>query len=121
MKVLVTGVLAFSLHLAVGWPWTFVAGLIGGYWTGRGGWRVGALGVGLDWAGLIAYNYIAAPEAVPTMTNTVGQILGNMPGAAVVACTLCIGLALGALGGATGSYLRQANDAYAGRLPTTTA
>jgi len=120
MKTLGTGILAFAVHLALGWPWTFAAGLVGGYWAGRGGWRVGAVGVGLDWAGLIAYNYIAAPEAVPTMVDTVGQVLGNMPGAAVVACTLCLGLMLGALGGATGSSLRQASEAYAGRLTTTT-
>ena len=110
MIILVTAAFALGLHLLLGWPWTLVAGVVGGLWVGTGGGRVGALGVGLDWAVLVVYNYVVAPEPVATMTETVGGILGNMPGAAVVACTLFIGLALGALGGAFGAHVRQALD-----------
>ncbi|NBC18240.1 MAG: hypothetical protein GVY18_13095 [Bacteroidetes bacterium] len=121
MTILVTAALALGLHLLFGWPWTIAAGVVGGLWVGAGGWRVGALGVGLDWAALIVYNYVVAPEPVATMTETVGGILGNMPGAAVVACTLFIGLALGALGGAFGAHVRRALDHQRGApLPTST-
>lgn len=110
MKILITAALALGLHLTLGWSWTLVAGAAGGWWAAEGGWRVGALGVGADWAALIAYTYILAPEPTATMTETVGGILGNMPGAAVVACTLFIGLVLGALGGAFGAHVRQVLD-----------
>jgi hypothetical protein len=41
------------------------------------------------------------------MTRTVGGILGNTPGAVVVAATVFIGALLGGLGGAVGTLMRR--------------
>ena len=112
MKTLVTAGLALVLHLLLGWAWTLAAALAGGVWAGRRGWLVGALGVGLDWLVLIAYNFVVAPEPVQTMTETVGDLLGNMPGPLIVASTLFLGLLLGAVGGAGGTQVRRLLDAW---------
>ncbi len=105
MKIAFTALLALVLHLAFGWAWTLLAGVVAGVWVVRCGWLIGALGVGLAWAGLVVYNYLVAAGATSAMAGTMGGLLGNLPGAAVVALTVCIGLLLGALGGFAGTQL----------------
>ncbi|MFQ5571596.1 MAG: hypothetical protein ACE5G0_18095 [Rhodothermales bacterium] len=107
MKVLSTCLLALALHLVLGWAWTMGAGIAAGVWMGRRGWFVGGAGVGLSWLALIIYNYVAAGRAVQTMTQTLGDILGNLPGIAVVGLTLLIGVLIGVLGGLVGTQLGQ--------------
>ena len=106
MKLLVTIILAFILHLLLGWAWTILAGLVVGLWKGSGGWWVGGLGVGLSWLGLILYNFSVAAEPVGRMTAVLGGILGNLPGLVVIAATLLIGLLLGTVGGGLGTQTR---------------
>ena len=103
MKVALTFALAFVLHLLLGWGWTLVAGIAGGFWAVRGGWLVGALGVGLDWLAWLLYDYAVAQAATSELVRVLGGILGGLPGAAVLALTLLIGLVLGALGGFIGT------------------
>jgi hypothetical protein len=103
MSLLFTFVLAVVLHLILGWPWTILAGVAAGVWKGRGGWRVGALGVGLGWLAFVGYDYLVAAGAVAEMTRVMGGLMGNLPGFVVVVVTLVIGLVLGALGGAVGA------------------
>ena len=111
MRIIITFVLAVVLHLLLGWPWTLLAGIIGGFWAVRRGWLVGLLGVGLGWLALMAYHYIVDARATRLMTEQVGGIVGNMPGVAIVALTLLIGLLLGALGGAIGTQARHLFEA----------
>ncbi len=103
MLLIAAAVLAVLLHLILGWPWTILAGVAAGVWKGRGGWRVGALGVGLGWLVFVVYDYLVAADAVAEMTRVMGGLLGNLPGFVVVVVTLVIGLVLGALGGAVGT------------------
>lgn len=106
LRVAVVAVLALALHLLLGWRWTILAGIVGGAWVDRRGWLVGALGVGLDWAVLVLYNYATARAATQVMTETMGRLLGNMPSLVVVAATVLIGGLIGVLGGAIGTALR---------------
>lgn len=105
MKLLVTVILAFALHLLLGWAWTILAGIVVGVWQGRRGWLVGAAGVGLSWLGLVVYNLVVAPGPVGRMADTLGGILGNLPGFAVMALTVLIGVLLGVVGGGLGTRL----------------
>ena len=103
MKTAVTFILAFALHLLLGWGWTLAAGVAGGAWAVRRGWLVGALGVGLDWLAWLFYDYLTAQAATAEMVRVLGGILGNLPGGAVVGLTLLLGLVIGGLGGFIGT------------------
>ncbi len=105
MKLLATAILALLLHVLLGWAWTILAGMAVGLWIGRRGWLVGGIGVGLSWLGLVLYNVVVAPGPVGRMAETLGGILGNLPGPLVVALTVLIGGLLGAVGGAVGTQV----------------
>lgn len=107
MKILLTLIIALILHLTLGWAWTSLAGVVGGFWAGRRGWLVGAAGVALDWAVLVAYNFVVAAGPVQRMTSTVGGLLGNLPGVTIVLLTVLVGAVLGALGGLVGAQARR--------------
>lgn len=106
-KIAATLVLALALHLLLGWSWTLLAGVAGGFWTGRRGWLIGLLGVGLEWLLLLVYTYLVDAQAAGAMAGQLGGILGNLPGLAIVGLTLLIGILMGTLGGALGGILRQ--------------
>ena len=114
MKTAFTFALAFALHLLLGWGWTLVAGIAGGFWAVRRGWLVGLLGVGLDWLAWLLYDYAVARAATSELVRILGGVLGNLPGGAVVGVTLLIGLVLGALGGFTGTQAARLLDAVRG-------
>lgn len=107
IKLVATALAAFLVHFALGWAWTFAAGVGAGVWQGRGGWHLGALAVGIEWAGWVIYSYTVDARAVHLMTETIGSVLGNLPFFAVVALTLLIGMVLGGLGGGVGTRLRS--------------
>ena len=106
IKLLAIIAVALLLHLTLGWAWTFAAGIAAGTWHGRGGWRLGAMAVGIDWGLLMIYSYAVDARAVHLMTRTLGGILGNLPFYAVVVSTLFIGIILGGMGGGVGTHLR---------------
>ena len=106
MKTAVTAMLAVVLHLVLGWAWTLGAGVVGGLWAGRRGWLTGLRGVALGWAALVAWGFVAAPEATVRMARTVGGLFGNLPGVVTILATLLIGAALGTAGGLVGQQLR---------------
>ena len=99
---------ALLLHITLGWAWTVGAGVLAGLLITQCGWLAGMLGVTFDWAVLVAYNYAVAPDATLIMADTMGSIIGNTPGIAVVAGTVLTGALLGGLGGWTGAFARQA-------------
>lgn len=107
LKLAATTVLALGLHLGLGWAWTPLAALAGGYWARRGGPALGAGALLLSWGALVGYNYVVAADAMSRMAGTVAALAGNLPGIVVVALTLLVALLLGAVGGAAGSALRR--------------
>ena len=106
MKILAIAVFALVLHILLGWAWTFLAGVVAGVWVGRRGWLVGGVGVGLGWLVLVMYNIIVASGPVGRMTETLGGILGNLPGFVVLGITVLIGVLLGTVGGGLGTQVR---------------
>ena len=108
MKLVATAIFALVLHVLLGWAWTLGTGIFAGVWVGRRGWFVGGMGVGVSWLVLIVYNFFSASESVGRMTETLGGILGNLPGFAIVGITLLIGVVLGTVGGALGTQIRFA-------------
>ncbi|MEM8559510.1 MAG: hypothetical protein AAGG50_16955 [Bacteroidota bacterium] len=105
--VLLTAGVALALHLTLGWAWSVLAAVLGGFAMGRGGSAVGALGLVLPWAGLVLWNLAFYGPPMARMTEAVGGIIGGLPGFVVPLITLAIALALGTLGGATGASLRK--------------
>jgi hypothetical protein len=105
MKLLVIILLALVIHLLLGWAWTILAGIVAGVWALRRGWLLGGAGVGLSWLVLIGYNFVVAPGPVGRMTDTMGGILGHLPGIAVVGLTLLMGVLLGTVGGGLGTQV----------------
>jgi len=97
---------AASLHWGVGWFATPLAGVGAGVWSSRWHWPIGALGVGLAWAGAVVYTAGAAPGAFRVLLDTLGALAGTIPGDAFVALPVVLGSLLGGLGGAVGRCLR---------------
>jgi len=105
VKVPLSFLFALALHITLGWAWTLLAGVLAGAWVVRRGWIAGAVSVGLDWLVLVVYNFAVAGREVASMVEILGGILGNLPGAVIVATTLLIGVLLGGLGGIIGSHV----------------
>lgn len=105
--VLFTAGVALTLHLTLGWAWTVLAAVLGGFVMGRGGSVVGALGLVLPWAGLVLWNLAFYGPSMARMTEAVGGLIGGLPSFVVPLLTLLIALVLGVMGGATGASLRK--------------
>lgn len=110
MKFLCTLVLALVLHLLLGWAWTWVAALAGGYWKGRRGWLMAAGAVGAAWLALVLYTMAVAPDATMRLLGIIGGIMGGLPGLAAAMATVLVGVLLGTAGGGLGSRLRLLAD-----------
>ncbi len=105
-KTLITAVLSVGAHLALGWEWTILAGVVGGLWSQRpSGWLVGAGGTALGWAVLAVYTAVVAPDSFRVLMDVLGTLAGNMPGEALVVLTVLLGGLLGGLGGGIGTML----------------
>ncbi len=98
--------LTCGLHVALGWAWTVAGGVIVGLWQPRRGWLLGLGGAALGWATLIGYTALVAPGGLRLLLDTLGALVGNIPGEAVVGASVVLGGGLGALGGAIGSACR---------------
>ena len=98
--------LALALHFLLGWIWTPVAGVIGGFVGQQSGWKISAIGLGLSWSILVFYNLIVANAQVIEMGRVLGELFGGLPGTLVFVFTAIIGLLLGAISGVLGSSLR---------------
>jgi len=96
---------ALSLHLALGWEWSLLAGVFCGLFIRIKAWLWGAVSTSVAWSILIVYNLIQAREPVLDMLSTMGQILGNLPGALIVLLSVLTGGLLGLIGGEIGTRL----------------
>lgn len=105
--------LTCGLHVVLGWAWTVAGGVLVGLWKPRRGWLLGLGGAALGWATLIGYTALVAPGGLRILLETMGALVGNIPGEAVVGASVVLGGGLGALGGAIGSACRSG-----GTVPT---
>ena len=106
MTVFLIALLSLGAHLALGWEWTVLAGVVGGIVSRPStGWLVGAGGTALGWASLVIYSAWMAPASLRILVDTLGSMAGNIPGAALVGMTVLLGGLLGALGGGIGTLL----------------
>lgn len=111
MSILLTALLSIGAHLALGWEWTVLAGIVGGLLVREPlGWLVGAFGTALGWALLVLYTAWVAPDALRILVDTFGALAGNIPGETLVGLTVLLGGLLGALGGGVGTLLRPMVD-----------
>ncbi|GAB5519254.1 MAG: hypothetical protein RhofKO_15050 [Rhodothermales bacterium] len=110
-QALIIGIaLSIVLHLLLGWAWTIIAAVAGGYLAHRGGWWVGMLTLLVGWGSLLLGFTLLDGQSVRATMEIMGGILGGVPGLAVVIAPLLIASILGVLGGAAGSaaaYLRH--------------
>jgi len=104
MKVLLGALLCLVLHLALGWQWTVLGGAVVGWWSLRRGWLCGAAAVSLEWASLIAYSYVVAPEQVSRLHATMGAF-SKMPPWAFPVAAIAVAALLGTAGGLVGQML----------------
>ena len=102
--------LALALHITLGWAWTMIAGIIGGFGAQDRGWLVGALGVGLSWLLIILWNLFFVGGHLASMVQALGAGLGNVPGVVLVAVSLMVGVILGALSGYLGQSISALVD-----------
>ncbi|MEZ4698814.1 MAG: hypothetical protein R2834_00670 [Rhodothermales bacterium] len=94
---------ALVAHVVAGWPFSVLGGVIVGYRMVDRGWLWGGLAVGASWAGLVAYNFIAAADPTAEMIRVMARILGNMPEPLFVVLTIFTGCVLGVCGGLVGA------------------
>ncbi len=107
--ILLTAATALILT-APGWWWAMpVAGLIGGWMTGRGGrgFLAGGLGVALVWAAFVLFFAISSP--LGALLKVLAGILGLGSALAFVPVVLALILAflLGGLGGLTAGWFME--------------
>ena len=107
MRTLASSIIALTLHVVAGWPWSALGGAAAGWLTPNGGWWRGAIAVGSAWAALIAYNLVAAFEPVMEMHRVVGSIAGGLPSWTIPLASVLVGSVIGAAGGFFGSSLRR--------------
>jgi hypothetical protein len=110
LKVVLSSLLALALHVAVGWAWTALAGVVSGWWALKRGWLAGASAVGLAWGALVCWNYAVAPQEVSTMWRTLGQFAAGAPAWLVPILTVLAGVLIGAAGGWFGAEVARLWD-----------
>lgn len=99
-------VIALAAHLALGWMWSVLGALVSGFLVKKGGIFAGAASLTLAWGALIAWNLAVAPLESFNMMETMGNLLGGMPGVVIALATLLIAAILGLLAGWLGSALK---------------
>lgn len=106
MLLIVIAIISGALHLALGWEWTLVAGIVAGLLRPRIGWAMGAAGAALSWAAFVIYSAAVEPASFRILVDILGSLAGNIPGESFVGLTVLLGGLLGGLGGGLGTLIR---------------
>lgn len=110
MKSIAVGIgVAVSLvtHVYLGWMWSVSGAFMAGILVSRfAGWT-GMVTLVMSWGMLIAWNLAIATEESFNMMETMGELLGGMPGVVIPLATLLIAGLLGFLAGAVGGALKK--------------
>jgi len=100
-----TAVAALLLHVLLGWAWSALASVGGGYFSGKRGWIVGGGGLFASWAAITCFRVVQAPAQVSEMARVVAGLAGDLPAFITYLLTLFIGILLGIAGGFLGSSI----------------
>ncbi len=104
-------VVALVGHLFLGWLGSVAGGFLAGLLVSKRGWLAGGVSITVAWAILIAWNMAVASAEMFNMMETMGQLLGGMPGFVIPLATLLIAFLLGVLSGWLGASLRPKKSA----------
>ena len=104
--VLLSVGVALVMHVWLGWVWSIVGPVLGGFLLGKGGGRFGALVLSASWGILMMWSYVVAGKESLNMMETMGTLLGGMPAAVIPLGVLLMAAVLGMASGALGGALR---------------
>lgn len=105
-----------ALHLLLGWAWSMGGGIIVGLYNPRRAWLWGGISVGLDWALFVLHAFIVAAEPTWRLTDILGAMFGNIPGALIPFMTVFVGILIGIAGGSLGSSIQPIVAPLLGKL-----
>ena len=97
---------ALAAHLFLGWMWSLAGPLLTGFLMKKGGAWAGAVSLTLSWALLIVWNLAVATAESFNMMETMGSLLGGMPGVVIPVATLLMAALLGLVAGSLGAALK---------------
>jgi len=102
--------ICLAAHIVLGWEYGVVGAIFVGWAAENGGFKLGAMTMGISWSILIGYNFIiAGPESVK-MIKVMASIMGDLPGFATIVITLGVSLVLGGIGGLSGAAFKSKGD-----------
>ena len=97
---------AIAAHVLFGWVWSASGALLAGFLSTRRSAWTGAVALVLSWGILLAWNLAVATAESFNMMETMGDLLGGMPGIVIPLATLLVAGLIGLLAGALGGALR---------------
>ena len=104
-KLAIVVILSTVFHLTIGWMWSVIGAIVGGWVSDRRGWWIGGAGLAISWLALIILSLVQAPSQVAEMARVVAALLGEFPPFTTYLITVLIGGILGVLGGFVGSAM----------------
>lgn len=97
---------ALILHVAFGWMWGVAGSAVAGFLASKRPALNGALSLVSAWVLLIGWNLAVAPAENLNMMETMGNLLGGMPGFVIPVVTLLIAALLGFVSGSLGGAIK---------------
>lgn len=110
MKSISVGIgilIALATHVFAGWMWSVSGAMVAGFMVSRRPAWTGLLAMIASWGLLIAWNMAIAPTESFNMMETMGKLLGGMPGIVIPLATLVVAGLLGLLAGSLGGALKK--------------
>lgn len=98
--------IALVLHVWLGWIWSIAGSLFAGFMVKKANGLAGAVVLLVSWALLIGWNLAVAPSESVNMMETMGDLLGGMPGFVIPVATLLMAALLGFFSGRLGGALK---------------
>lgn len=108
VRILIGCIVAVTLHLLLGWPWSVGGGIATAMYNPRRAWIAGGIAVGLGWTLFVAHALLTAPEPAARLLAIMGGLFGNIPGVLIPVITVFVGGLLGIAGGILGTSIHAA-------------
>jgi hypothetical protein len=113
MRVIAIGtglIAAIATHVFLGWVWSASGALLAGFLAPKRSAWIGAVTLVMSWGLLVSWNLAVATAESFNMMETMGSLLGGMPGIVVPLATLLVAALIGLLAGALGGALRPGKN-----------